>query len=208
VPSPNAIGLNDTTLLPGLADNTPSPQVLVKFAGSVMIMPFGNVSLKVSDLASCVLALLSIVNVKDDRSPRETELGVKRLLKPGRSAVIVKSAVALPLFPSLEVRSPLILLNVPKVEPVTLTVITQLWFAPRRPRSNVMDDPPFVAFSSPSQFCVGFAEAESVMPAGRLSVKFIEVTGVASLVMLNVRVDVLPGPIIAGLNVLLNVGAA
>lgn len=50
-----------------------------------------------------------MVKVNVDRPPKETLFGEKLLENPGRVALTVRSAVAVPLLPSLEVRAPLVL---------------------------------------------------------------------------------------------------
>ena len=62
-----------------------------------------------------------MVKVSVLRPPRETELGAKLLLKPGRLVETVRLVLAVPLFPALDVRSPDTLMCVPGVLLVTST---------------------------------------------------------------------------------------
>ena len=176
--------------------------------GLAISMPVTSMSENVAECAAAELLVLSIVKVKVERSPNETDAGENDLLNPGRSEATVRSAVALPLLPSLEVRSPLTLLCVPTTELVTSTEILQLWKPAKRPSSKVIVDPPAGATNAPVQVSIAFADCAITTPAGRLSTNAIELTEVASLVILNTNWLVLPIPIEFGLNAFVKTGAA
>ena len=123
---PNVDGEYEMRLLPAFAVSVPLVQVFIALLGLAILMPVGKVSLNANDDTALALAVLSMLNVKVDRSPSDTDAGLNDLLNPGRSVVTVKSAVALPLLPALEVRSPDVLVCVPGVALVTLVLTVQL----------------------------------------------------------------------------------
>ena len=78
-------------------------------------------------------------------------------------------AMAEPLFPTEEVRSPETLMAVPMSLEVTSTEIVHVWFAPRPLREsvwNVIVVPPAGARGSVSQFVDAFAGVAMTIPAG------------------------------------------
>ena len=116
------------------------------------------------------MALLSSVKVSVLRAPMLRVVGEKLLLKPGRLAATTRSAVAVPLLPALEVRSPETLVWVAIVLLVTLTKIEQAWPPERLPPESVMVVPPAGALSVPPQSESAEAGSAIVTSAGRLSV--------------------------------------
>jgi len=71
----------------------------------------------------------------------------------------------------------------------------------------MMVPPPSAATSVPSQVETPFAGVARVTPAGKVSVNARSVVVLPSTsVMVNVSVLTLPGPIVLGLNVLVNAG--
>ena len=101
----------EMTLVPGVVvsvagERGSSQSVKEALAGSAMTIPTGKMSVKLKSSASEPKAGLSIVNVRVLRPPRGTLDGEKLLENPGRSSSTVKLAVASPLLPALEVRSP------------------------------------------------------------------------------------------------------
>ena len=97
----------------------------------------------------------------------------------------------------------------PIVFDVTSVVTVQLAKAGIRPSVKLIAVPPSIAVSMPSvQLVTAFAGVARVTPAGRLSVKARSVAGVASLVIVKVSLDILPGPIESGEKFLEKLGAA
>ncbi len=88
------------------AVTTPPVQVVDALAGVATTMPPGRRSVNARLLAACPLAVLSMVNVRVLVSPGVMVLGEKLLLNPGLPASTVRVAVAVPLLPALDVRSP------------------------------------------------------------------------------------------------------
>jgi hypothetical protein len=97
------------------------PQSVDALAGVAMTIPAGMLSVKTMFVTFEALALLSIVSVRVLLWPAEMGFGEKLLLNPGRLASTVKSAVADPLLPASDVRSPEIFACTPGKELVTLT---------------------------------------------------------------------------------------
>ncbi|MEZ5584471.1 MAG: hypothetical protein R3F37_18430 [Candidatus Competibacteraceae bacterium] len=145
-----------------------------------------------------------MVKVKVLRPPKPIMLGEKLLLKPGRFVVTVKLALAVPLFPKLEVKSPEKFMCVPAVLLVTSTVTVQVVpLPPTTPPVSVMIVPPSGAVRvpprSPMQSEEAFAGLAIVTAAGRLSVNARPVAGTESLlVIVKVNVLTLPGPMVLG----------
>ena len=88
--------------------------------------------MKSSPVAVNALAELSMVNVKIVVLPTMIESGVKTLAKVGGGSTVSES-LAVPLLPSDEVRSPVVLTWVPTVLLVTSTCNVQLELAPTEP---------------------------------------------------------------------------
>ena len=178
-------------------------------AGSAISRPVGRLSLKLRVAKFKALAELSMVKVKVLRPPRGMVLGKKLLLKPGRVVSTVKSALAGPLLPALEVKSPDVLLCVPAVLLVTFRLTIQLEFAPTLPPLRLMVVPPGGAVSVPSvQVVMALAGVAINTLAGKVSVKAKAVTPVPEAVLSMVKVRVLaePGPMVLGEKALLKVG--
>ena len=95
------------------------------FGGEATSIPAGKLSVKFKLNISPVFAELSMVKVNVLRSPKLTLPGLKFLEKPGRLVATDKFAVATPLLPELEFRSPVVFVCVPSVLLVTSTVIIQ-----------------------------------------------------------------------------------
>jgi hypothetical protein len=74
-----------------------------------MTIPVGRVSETVSWDTALEFRELSTVSTRVLRPPKRTVLGLKALSRPGRSVATVRSAVATPLLPAAEVRSPEVL---------------------------------------------------------------------------------------------------
>ena len=145
-----------------------------------MTIPGGSWSINARPAAALVLAVLSMVNVRVLRPPNGTELGEKPLVNPGSSMATAKSAVAGPLLPAPEVRSPDTFVWVPGVLLVTSAEMVHVAKDPILPSLNVMVPPPSGTVTIPSQVDVTFAGAAIVTPAGRLSVKARSRTPTAS----------------------------
>ena len=180
-----------------------SGQFVDKPDGSAMTMPIGKLSMKVIVFTASLLALLSMVNVKVDRSPKLTIFGENDLVKPGRSVLTVKSVVVEPLFPSLEIRLLVVLVKVAGADAVTSTLMVHVVAAAIRPSVNVMVLPPSGATNSPFVHCESAWEGVAIVtPTGRVLLKAKSVTGETGslLVMVKVKVLILPRPIGLGVN--------
>jgi hypothetical protein len=188
---------------PGVAVRVAPTQVVAPLAGPATTIPSGRVSANVREEAADGLAVLSMVNVSALRPPRGTELGAKLLTNPGLFVATVRSAVAEPLFPALDVRSPDVLVWTPTVPLVTSTEMLQLPKAPTTPSLNVIVPPPGGALRVPPHDVAAFAELAITTPAGRTSVNARSDTGEETkLTMSNLKVETLPGPIVSGAKVL------
>ena len=93
--------------------------------------------------------MLSMVNVRVLLPPKETEPGAKLLENPGRVDTTVRVAMAVPLLPALEVRSPEVLTYVSGTlaGAITSTVIEHELLGPSSPSENEMVVPPSGAVS-------------------------------------------------------------
>ena len=143
--------------------------------------------------------------------PRLIEAGLNCLVKPGRLVSTNKSAVAVPLLPRSEVRSPETLVCVPGELLVTSTVTLQLLLGESLAPLRLMVDPPSGASNnwlSPLQVVAAFAGVAIMTPDGRVSVKARSDAALLGslLVISKVSVLMLPGPMVPGLKALLNVG--
>src|SRR6056297_425331 len=130
-PVPAPIGLkgkppSDTVVPPGDALKVDPGQSVDALGGSATSIAGGNSSVNTGFKKPLALALLSSVKVSVLRPPMFSVAGEKLLVKPGRLAVTTRSAVAAPLLPALEVRSPEVLVWVATVPLVTLTKIEQV----------------------------------------------------------------------------------
>src|SRR5215472_14432466 len=110
---------------------------------------------------------------------------------------------------SFELIFPVVLLQTPVVDPVTVTLNEQLPLIPSVPPLNVMVLGAVVDTMPPLQAAVG-PEVGTVIPAGSVSVNAIPVSPRVELgfVMLNVRVLVWPNSMLDGENDFIIVGAA
>ena len=146
--------------------------------------------------------LLSIVKLRVLRPPNGTVDGAKLLVKPGRSAATVRSAVAGPLLPALEVRSPETFMYVAATLAVTFTTIVQVWNAPTIPSARVIVPPPSGAVCVPRQELETKAGAASVTPDGRVSLNANWLAGALDSALLIVKVSALtlPEPMVAGVK--------
>ncbi len=93
--------------LPEAAVRVAPVQSVAALAGSAITMPGGRTSVNPMALAKPAFALLSMSNVSVARVPSGPDEGEKLFEKPGRASLTVKSALAGPLFPASDVRSPL-----------------------------------------------------------------------------------------------------
>lgn len=180
-------------------------------AGSAISRPAGRSSVNSKPDSTVPLAELSIVNVRVLRLPNGTDDGEKLLVKPGRSVATVRSAVAAPLLPALDVRSPETLVWVPTFELVTSTSTVQVAPAATSPSENVMVPPPSGAMSvAGPQSVVGAAGSARTIPAGKVSVKPMPVAGLPPPLLSMVKTSrlALPGPMVAGEKDLENEGWA
>ena len=120
----------------------------------------------------------------------------------------MRSALAVPLLPADEVSAPLTFEWTPTVLLVTSTETVQVCEAWTLPSVSVIESLPACAVSvALPPFIVVFAGDATVRPLGRVLVNARSVTGLAlSLVMVNVSVLLLPGPIVAGFKLAVNVG--
>ena len=184
------------------------PQLVVALAGTAMIIPGGKLSTKFIEITFASLAVLSIVKVSVLTPPRGMDAGAKPLLKPGLLVATVRSSVAEPLLPALDVRPLVVLVCVPGVLLVTLTEITQLPATPKRALLKEMVVPPSTASRIASaQSVKAFAGVAIFIPAGKASTNARSVTGFGSkFVIVKERVLPLPGPIVLGKKTLLKVG--
>ena len=150
------------------------------------------------------------MNVKVLRSPSGTVDGANDLVKPGSVVSTVRSSVAVPLLPWLEVRSPVRLVCTPALDAVTSTSIVHDEDPPRSPSDREIVVPPAGAVKVPPQeLDVLAASAIVIAPGvtGRTSVNARSVIGSTSgLSIVNVSVATLPGPIVSGANTLENDG--
>jgi hypothetical protein len=110
---------------------------------------------------------------------------------------------------SLELMFPVVLLQTPVVEPVTVTLNEQVPLAPSVPPEKVMVLGEVVETMPPPQAAVG-PEVGTVIPAGSESMNAMPVSPrvVLGFVMLNVRVLVWPSRMLEGENDFMIVGAA
>ena len=90
-----------------MAVTLPEVQVVLALFGEATTIPGGRLSVKLRLRALLPLSELSMVNVSVLRAPKAMVDGENDLVKPGRFVATVRSSVAVPLFPALEVRSPL-----------------------------------------------------------------------------------------------------
>ena len=200
-PAATLVEKPDVTLIrsvPGKAEMVRSPQEVVKLEGEAITIPVGKLSVKIGLSKLVAPAVLSIVNVSVLRSPKFTVAGLKLLVNIGQALLTVKLAEAVPLFPELEVRSPVVLVCVPAVLLVTFTLIVQNELAPILPSLTLIDVPPAGAIIIASVHELVMTGGEAiVIPAGKLSIKAKSVTPVPDEVLLivNVKVLTLPGPI-------------
>ena len=126
-----------------------------------------------------MFAVLSMVKVRVLRAPKPMDDGAKALENPGRSAATVRSAVALPLLPALDVRSPDTFVWVPGTLLVVATVMAQAAKPGTTPPLRLMVSPPFGAVTSPPHVDTALAGIARITPAGRVSVNARSVTGAA-----------------------------
>lgn len=112
-------------LFPGTALITPPLQVVDSLAGLATIIPEGKLSMNCRLAIEFAFKVLSMVKVRVVLPPREMEDGEKLLLNPGLSVATVRSPVAGPLLPKVEVRSPVVLVMVAAVLEVTSTLMLQ-----------------------------------------------------------------------------------
>ncbi len=205
----NAKTVNPPTVI------TPAPEAAVIVAKvhvwdaagiEATTIPVGSKSVNPRRVSTPSLSLLSIVNVRVLVPPCGMLLGEKLLLNPGRSSSTVRVATAVPLLPALEFKSPDVF--TPVTEAVTFTSTVQLLLAPSFPPVRLMLVPPSGAATTASvQVVVATAGVAIVIPNGKMSVNARSLTGDAlASVMVNVRVAVLHGPIVAGLNDLAKLG--
>ena len=126
--------------------------------------------------------------------PIEIEDGAKLLVTVGMSEATVKFADAVPLFPALEVRSPVVLDKVPEEEAVTLTEITQELRPDNSPLEKLIEFPPGTAETVPEkQDELTLGELAITIPAGRLSIKLRSLSGVFILfVIVKLKTETLP----------------
>ncbi len=212
ISSVKPVVLYDITLVPGTAVKVPIP-VFVEDAldGEAMTISAGKLSVKVMPSTFPVFAVLSIVKVNVLRSPRFTDAGLKLLKNPGRLVATVKLAEAVPLFPALEVKSPVVLVCVPEVVLVTFTLIVHEVPEVNVPSLTVIVELPATAVTvAPEQSFIITGGSATVIPTGRLSVKAISVTPVPEpeLSIVKVKVLTLPGPISFGLKDFENAGGS
>ena len=118
----------------------------------------------------------------------------------------VRSAVADPLLPIFDIRSPDVFVCVATVLLVTSTLIEHVLPAPSRSPLNAIVLPPSGALTEPSQVVEAFAGLAIVTPVGRESVKLKLLTGslFAELSIVKVSELTLPGPMVAGEKALLS----
>jgi len=134
----------------------------------------------------------------------------KALARDG-GVVTVKVAVleATPEPPLVEVGALVVLLYVPGVADVTLTLIKQFVFTPTVPPVRVMLPEPAVAVSVPPQAFVAPLGVATTSPEGSESVTASPVRATvlaAGLVIVRVRVEVPPAPMLLGAKALATVG--
>jgi hypothetical protein len=117
------------------------------------------------------------------------------------------------LLPALELKVTAGLVCIPGVLAVTSTVTVQDEKLASSASESVMVEPPLGALKLPAesrgQSVEAIAGSAIITAAGKASVKAILVTGVPlPLVIVNVIVLTLPGPIVSGVKTLLSVGCA
>jgi hypothetical protein len=140
-----------------------------------------------------------MVKVNVLRAPKTMEFGEKALLKPGRFVTTVRPALAGPLLPALDVKSPDTFICVPGVLLVTSTVIEHILLPATTPAVKVIVPPPSGAVRVPPHVELALAGVAIVTPAGKVSVNASRVAGDAAPLMISkVRVLTLPGPIVVG----------
>lgn len=174
--------------------------------GVAMVIPAGKASKNSKVTISASFAVLSMVNVKVLIPPRGMVSGLKLFEKPGRPGSTVSVASVGPWLPALEVRSPVVFK--PVAVAVTLTVTTHALEAPSLAPLRLMVVPPSGAVSTAStQLVNALAGSAIVIPVGKVSVKARSETGSELLLVISNRsVEALPGPMVAGVNDLLNAG--
>jgi len=202
---------SEITFVPGTAINVPPPdeiQFVDALFGLAISIPAGRISVKSRFRTLAVLCSLSIMNVRVLLSPKNTDVGAKLLLNPGREVLTSRLSVAVPLLPADEVRLPVRFVCVPITEDVTFTVITHEDWPLSFPPEKLIVFPPLGASNIPSSHVDdALAGAAIVTSIGNTSVKVKSVTGDASLlIMVNVMVVTLPGPISFGANSFENSG--
>jgi len=177
-------------------------QPFERLGGPAISSPTGRLSPKDKLETREPIAVLSMVKVRRLVAPSWTMAGLKLLEKPGRSSAMVSVAVAGPLLPAVDVKSPETFWCDPRVLPVTSTVIWQLEKAPTAPSVSVIVVPPSGAVRVPPQVFERKAGAAMVSAAGRVSVNARSVSGCGlSEVIVNVSVLTLPEPMVPGLKV-------
>ncbi len=162
---------------PGTAFTVIFPQLILTFAGEATTIPEGRLSVISTDI-KLVAVGLSMVKVMVLLPLTEIAAGAKLLAMVGMPEATVKFAEAVPLFPALEVRSPVVLDKVPAVELVTFTEITQELRPDNSPLEKLIELPPGTAVTVPEkQFELTLGALAITIPVGKLSVKLRSVSG-------------------------------
>jgi hypothetical protein len=173
------------------------------------VSPAGSVSVNATPVKAVVVFGLVIVKL----STLVPFSGIVVASKPfmidgGPTTVSVAVLLVAPAPLSFELIAPVVLLQTPVVDPVTVTLNEQLPLAARLPPLKLIMFGAVVDTMPPPQAAVG-PEVGTVIPAGNVSVNAIPVRPSAEFgfVMLNVRLLVAPSSTLDGLNDFMIVGA-
>ena len=178
--------------VPAVAVTVP-PAVFAILAGSATTKPAGKLLLNASAVASAVLFELSMVKVSVTVSPCAIGSVANALLNPG-GGLTRRVALAVPLLPRLEVRSPVMLVKSPELLAVTSTESVAVLPAVIVPAVRLIESDPAVAVMVPPAVFATLAGFAITRPAGRVFVnaRAVASTGLLELSMVNVSVTVSP----------------
>jgi hypothetical protein len=162
--------------------------------------PAGSTSVKLTPLSVVELLELLIPKVRVDVPPTGTEFGLNDLVIEGGAMTVILAVAVLPVPPLADVTLPVVFVKVPSEAPVIVTPKVQVPPpAIDAPLSEIVRVAATTVTVPPQAEKLPSA---TLSPVGRTSVKATPVRAVDGLlfVIVNVRVDVPPTGIEAGLN--------
>lgn len=156
----------------------PVPQTLLVVA-SETLKPAGNTSVKSMPFKAEIVLLLVIVKFSVEVAPSTMLVGLNALVKAG-GEMTVRLAVPVPPVPDSAVLTlPVVLVLTPAIELLTLTLIEQELLAGIVPPLKLMAVLPAIGLKVPPQVFIAMGVASTSIPAGKLSVMAVEVSGKA-----------------------------